>query len=111
MKPFTDTINQLRFGKLSEELTEKMHQLTEQCMTHYGAGTLTLTLALKPGKGGQVEVFDEVKLKLPKEERSSTIMFATPENNLQREDPRQLKLEGLRRVDKDTGEIIQIAVN
>lgn len=104
MKPFTDTLNALRFGTLSEELTKKLHELTQSCTETGRAGSITLTLALKPGKGGQVEVFDDVKVKLPKEERGSSIMFATVEGNLQREDPRQKKLD-LRSVDADTGEI------
>lgn len=104
MKPFTDTLNALRYGTLSEELTKKLHELTAACTETGRAGAITLTLALKPGKGGQVEVFDDIKVKLPKEERGSSIMFATPEGNLQREDPRQSKLD-LRTVDKETGEI------
>lgn len=104
MKPFTDTLNALRFGTLSEELTKKLHDLTSACVEAQRPGTITITLALKPGKGGQVEVFDDVKVKMPKEERGSSIMFATPEGNLQREDPRQKKLD-LRQVDPETGEL------
>ena len=104
MKPFTDTLNALRFGTLSEELTKKLHELTAACVETQRAGAITITLALKPGKGGQVEVFDDVKVKMPKEERGSSIMFATVEGNLQREDPRQKKLD-LRTVDPETGEL------
>ncbi len=107
MKPFTDTLNALRFGSLSDELTAKLNQLTAACTETGRGGAITVTLALKPGKGGQVEVFDDVKLKLPKEERGSSIMFATPEGNLQREDPRQKKLD-LRQVETDTAEIRKI---
>lgn len=107
-RPFTDTIVALRFGTLNDDLTEKLHELTQKCVDTGRAGTLTLTLALKPGKGGQIEVFDDIKVKLPKEEKGSSIMFATPEGNLQREDPRQLQLDGLRTVDKDTGELRRV---
>ena len=87
-RTFTATIESLRFGTLGDELTDKMRDLVASCATTGRNGTLTLTLALKPGKGGQIEVFDEVKIKLPKEEKGSTLMFATPDNNLQRDDPR-----------------------
>lgn len=107
MKPFTDTLNALRFGTLTEDLTKELHSLIEACTTAGKSGTLTLTLALKPGKGGQIEVFDDIKVKKPKEERGSSIMFATPEGNLQREDPRQKKLD-LRSVDMETGELRQV---
>jgi hypothetical protein len=69
---------------------------------------LTLVLKLKPGKGGQIEIFDEIKISMPKEEKSSSIMFATPEGNLQREDPRQMQIDGLRTVDMETGELKRV---
>jgi hypothetical protein len=109
MRPFTDTLNQLRFGTLSDDLTKALHELTLKCGETGRAGRLTLDLQLKPGKGGQIEVFDDIKLKLPKEERGSSIMFSTPEGNLTREDPRQMQIEGLRTVDKSTGELKRVA--
>ena len=107
-RTFTDTIGALRFGTLSDELTDKLRDLVATCAATGRNGALTLTLQLKPGKGGQIEVFDEIKVKLPKEEKGSSLMFATPENNLQREDPRQLQLDGLRTVDMNTGEIRKV---
>ena len=104
-RTFTSTVEALRFGALGDELTDKLRDLVASCATTGRAGAITLTLALKPGKGGQIEVFDEIKVKLPKEEKGSSLMFATPENNLQREDPRQLSIDGLRSVDQETGEI------
>ncbi len=107
-RTFTSTVEALRFGTLGDELTDKLRDLVASCAVTGRAGAITLTLALKPGKGGQIEVFDEIKVKLPKEEKGSSLMFATPENNLQREDPRQMSLDGLRSVDQDTGEIRNI---
>lgn len=108
MKPFTDTLNALRFGTLTDDLTKALHELTQRCADTGRAGSLTLQLSLKPGKGGQIEVFDDFKLKLPKEERGSSIMFATPEGNLTREDPRQMQIDGLRTVDRQTGELKRV---
>jgi len=109
-RTFAQTIDTLRFGTLSEELTDKLRELVNTCATTGRAGAITLTLALKPGKGGQIEVFDEIKLKLPKEEKGSSLMFATPDNNLQRDDPRQMQLDGLRTVDQATGELRRVGV-
>ena len=109
MKPFTDTLNHIRFGTLSEDLTKALHELTQKCADTGRSGKLTLELQLKPGKGGQIEVFDDARVKLPKEERGSTILFATPEGSLTREDPRQMQIEGLRTVDKATGELKRVA--
>lgn len=108
-RTFSNTVEALRFGTLGDELTDRLCDLTAACASTGRAGSITLTLQLKPGKGGQIEVFDDVKLKLPKEERGSSLMFATPENFLTREDPRQIEIEGLRTVDQDTGEIRRVA--
>lgn len=107
-RPFTDTLMALRFGTLADDLTNELNRLTTACAATGKQGTLTLVLKLKPGKGGQIEVSDDIKCKLPEEEHGSSIMFATPEGNLQREDPRQLQIEGLRTVDMDTGELKRV---
>lgn len=98
-RTFTSTVEALRFGTLGDELTDALRDVVARCASTGRAGAITLTLSLKPGKGGQIEVFDEIKTKLPKEERGSSLMFATPENNLQREDPRQLSLPHVRSVE------------
>lgn len=107
-RPFTDTLGALRFGTLNDDLSKALNELVQACSTTGKTGDLKLTIKLKPGKGGQIEVFDDIKLNAPKEERGSSIMFATPEGNLQREDPRQMQLEGLRTVDKETGELRKV---
>lgn len=89
---------QLRFGTLNDDLTKALHELTQKCGDTNKAGSLTLVIKLKPGSGGQMEVFDDIKLVLPKEPKGSSIMFATVDGNLQREDPRQRTLDGLKTV-------------
>jgi hypothetical protein len=109
-RTFTQTIDTLRFGTLSDELTDKLRELVATCASTGKAGALTLQIALKPGKGGQIEIFDDIKLKLPKPEKGSSLMFATPDNNLSRDDPRQMQLPGLRTVtDQATGEIRKVS--
>lgn len=107
-RPFTDTLNALRFGTLNDDLSAELNKLVSACANTGKVGELTLKIKLKPGKGGQIEVFDDIKVSAPKEERGSSIMFATPEGNLQREDPRQLQIEGLRTVDRETGELRKV---
>lgn len=97
-KPFVNTLTSLRFGSLHEELTDALGELTQQCSSTGKAGEIHLTLKLKPGKGGQIEVIDDIKVKAPKPERGSSIMFTTPEGNLQREDPRQMSFSELKTV-------------
>lgn len=109
IRPFIDTLTALRYGELHDELSEKLNELVAACADTGKAGTLTLTLKLKPSKGAALEISDEVKVKVPKLEHGSTLMFPTPEGNLQREDPRQLKLEGLLEVKREDGELRNVA--
>lgn len=107
-RPFTDTINALRYGTLNDDLTSALNDLVKICDNTGKAGELTLKLKLKPGKGGQMEIIDELIVKAPKEEKGTSIFFATPEGNLTREDPRQLNIEGLRSLDMETGELRRV---
>jgi hypothetical protein len=108
MRPFTDTLNSLRFGQVTHDLTDAMAALVQACTETGKAGSITLVLKMVPGKSGQVEIEDKITSKPPKFDQSTTIMFVTPEGNLQRTDPRQADLPGLRvaeTVNPETGEI------
>lgn len=109
-KSFNETLSALRYGTLIDDLTEEMNNLTTQCAETGRPGSLTITLQLKPGKGGQIEVFDDIKVKLPKEEKGSSIFFVTPEGNLTRNNPRQPELDGLRAVENQPGELRRVNV-
>lgn len=108
-KPFNDTIVSLRYGTLHDELTEALNKLTNDVTRTGKVGALTLSIKLKPtNNSGQIEVIDDLKVTTPKETKGTTIMFATPENNLTREDPKQLSIDGLRSVDMETGELRRV---
>ncbi|SEH89172.1 hypothetical protein [Paraburkholderia hospita] len=100
-KPFNDTLVQLRFGELHDELTEAMNEMVKKVDASQKSGKIVLTLAFKAGKGGQLEIADDLKITLPKIEKATSILFATPEGNLQRQDPRQKTFEGIRSVDQE----------
>lgn len=104
-RPFIDTLRKIRRGGLADELTEELHKLTQQCTETGRAGELVLKIKLKPGKSGYVEVIDEVTARPPKRERGASIFFATPEGNLQTNDPRQGELDGIRSVDEAAKEV------
>lgn len=97
-RSYSQTVEALRYGNTANELDEALRALTKAVQDREKPGSITLTITLKPGKGGQIELYDEFKVKAPKEERSSTIMFATTEGFLSRQDPRQRQLPGLRDV-------------
>lgn len=65
---------------------------------------MVLRIKMKPigGKAGQMELETDVKTKLPAPTRGKTILFTTPDNNLQRVDPRQKTLDGVRDVSQES---------
>ncbi len=104
-KSFVTTITEMRRGGLVHDLTREFNELVKKCVAEEKPGVLVLKISLKPRLGGQMEVFDDITVKKPKEERGSSLMFSTVEGNLQRTDPAQPDLPGLRSVDAETGEI------
>src|SRR5574340_604065 len=59
-RPFIDTLRQIRFGELQDELTEELNALTKRCTETGRAGEIVLKIKLKPGKGGQVQLLDDL---------------------------------------------------
>lgn len=88
---------------LGEELTDATNDLVHACTETGKTGEVLLRIKVKPltGKSGQIELDTEVKAKLPTPTRGKTLMFATPDNNLQRENPRQQTLDGLKTADQE----------
>lgn len=89
---------------LGEEATEALNDLVHATTETGKAGSITLTIKMKPigGKAGQMELDTDVKAKLPTPTKGRTILFTTPDNNLQRTDPRQQTLDGVRDVAQES---------
>lgn len=98
---FGEFIDEVRYGSLTDELNEKLSELVNACVETGKVGTLNLSIKLKPGKAGEVEVTDTVKTTLPQGERGSYLMYPTPEGRLQRQDPRQLAIDGLKQIGRE----------
>lgn len=102
MKSFFDTLKTLRKGKTIVELDDAMGELAEKVKRTGRPGELILRIKVKPiGKGevDQVNIEDDVVMKLPKFERGVTMFFVDDDNSFVRTDPRQGELTGLREVD------------
>jgi hypothetical protein len=94
MSGFIKFLQEHRSGVTLAELGESLQSLVADVTDQGKAGTLTLTISIKPiGKNDGLEVGAEIKSKPPKGEPGKSIFFATPENNLQRQDPRQQSME------------------
>ena len=57
------------------------------------AGSMTLTVNLKPSTAGALAVRGEVKIKKPQRLPREALLWPTPDGNLLSEDPKQTKLE------------------
>jgi hypothetical protein len=98
---FLQTVKEIRRGGLVSDLEAQLADLVMGVRETGRKGQLVLTLTVAPASAGNVEtllVTDDVKLKRPKPVLGSTIFFATPDNTLRRNDPRQPELKGLREV-------------
>ncbi len=89
---------------VAEEATDALNDLVHATTETGKAGELVIKIKMRPigGKAGQMELEADVKVKLPQPARGKTILFATPDNNLQRTDPRQQTLEGVRDVNQES---------
>jgi hypothetical protein len=96
-RPLFDTLRDLRSGQLIEDIEAKLQELVHAVTTTQAGGSLTIVLEVKPTKGSAeaVVVKDSVKLKVPQITSSGTLLFPTPEGNLQRNHPKQGELPGL----------------
>ena len=87
MSNFVKTIEDL---KLNTELSEKLAEVIKATELTGKVGAISLQLKFKAkGSTGQIEVTPVIKATIPEHERGTAIMFATPEGNLQLNDPRQ----------------------
>jgi hypothetical protein len=93
---FERTLRDVRQGYCLSELSEKLTSLVQQVRATSRGGELILKLKVKPasrGEGVALMIEDEVTVRTPKQVQPQTIFFATEENLLQRNDPRQRELE------------------
>ena len=88
---------------LAEELADALNDMVHASTETGKVSELAIKLKMKPmaGNSGQMELDTDVKAKLPQPTRGKTIMFATPDNNLQRENPKQQTLDGVRNADQE----------
>ena len=93
-RPFMDFLREHRGGATHDELSDALQSLVAEVTDQGKAGTLTLTISIKPiGKSDGLEVGADIKSKPPKGAPGVSIFFPTVENNLVRQDPRQQSME------------------
>lgn len=111
---FIDTLGELNRGDLVPELDDAITRLVAAVHTLGKKGTLTVKLTAEPAnKVGGDTVFVSVSLaeSLPKPARSATLFYADERGALNREDPRQMKLELQRAEQPPPPQLRKLAAN
>lgn len=104
MRPdlFIHTVNTLRYGQTQLELSEEMATAVQRAIDTGKTAEITLKITIKPeANGKQVFITDKITSKIPQFPREQTILFPTSDGNLQREDPRQATIPGIRSVSEE----------
>ena len=93
-RAFHDLLREHRGGLTHDELSDALRDLVAAVTDEGKAGSLTFTVKIKPmGKGEGLEVSADIKSKPPAKTPGVSIFYATPENSLVREDPRQKSMD------------------
>lgn len=97
LRSFIQFLSSLEDGRLVGELTEQQREIVATLNNHrseYGGkpkASISLNFEFVLD-GATIEVRCKNELKLPKGERSRTVLWTTPDNNLCRDNPRQQQL-------------------
>lgn len=89
-------LQQHRHGEILSDLSESIRNVTQAVQDSGRGGSITLKIDIRPaskGRAGALVVEDEIKEKLPTEDKTGSIFFADKNYNLIREDPNQTTLE------------------
>lgn len=94
IRPITDTLRQLRHGVFLDEASEALANVVKGVQETGKAGKLTIEINVKKAtRGGAMILLDKIKATVPQDAPAETMLFATPEGNLQADDPNQRKLD------------------
>jgi len=92
---FQETILQINNGATVAELSGALEKVVAAVRMAGKAGSITLTLKVAPASKGSTDVLmveSQVRTKLPEPERGISIFYATEDNKLVRNDPKQQQL-------------------
>ncbi len=92
---FPETILQMNNGATVTDLSDALEKVVAAVRAAGKSGSVTLTVKVSPASKGATDVLiveSQVKAKLPEPERGMTVFYATADNRLVRNDPRQQQL-------------------
>lgn len=86
---FLSLLQSMRRGEILAEGDRALSEVVEAIRTHGGKGDVTLKLALKLNKAGQIEITPDLKHTAPRRALSMSIFYADDDGQLTRRDPNQ----------------------
>lgn len=89
---FTEILDDMSDGKVSQQLTTDLAELVEAVEETGLSGKVTLTITVKPDGKGRVVTAGSVKTTKPRPKLEASLFFTGSKGSLHREDPRQQKL-------------------
>lgn len=92
-RQFSDVLRDLRGGMAADEATDALARVVRMVEETGKPGELTIKLTVRRASKAALTIRDLITTKLPKEDGNETLMFASTEGSLLREDPRQAKLD------------------
>ena len=96
-RPIADTLRDIRGGEALEDLSAKLQELVQAVQSTNAGGTLVLKISVKPMKGSTEAVVCKatVTVKAPVFDDAGTVLFPTPDGNLERSYHKQPELPGI----------------
>lgn len=94
MRPITDVLRDIRRGRAVEQATRLLAEVVRAVDETGKPGSVTLTLTVKPEKGGgsQKTIIAAVKAKKPEGDIPEAVFFSDPDGDLHRTDPAQSEM-------------------
>lgn len=94
MKPFTDILREARKGVIVDRLTDDLAAVVKAVDQTNKAGSITLTVTVKPDKHGgtQKTLAFDIKSKTPTAPTPEAIFFSNADGDLLRTDPDQREM-------------------
>ncbi|HXI90493.1 MAG TPA: hypothetical protein VNH18_29435 [Bryobacteraceae bacterium] len=96
MAKFLEVVASHRSGDILPELDEKLTEVLQAVRSTGKQGAIALVLKVKPYSKGKIEtvlIEDEIKVKIPELDKGGSIFFATDDDELLLNDPRQQNLD------------------
>ena len=92
MRLFTDIMRDVKKGRLVEEATAALADVVRAVDEVGKAGSVSITLTVKPGDGSEKTLVATVKVNKPTKEIPAAIFFSDADGDLHRSDPRQQEM-------------------